>query len=136
MIFVLFVFSAIFWSAFEQAPTSLNLFARDFTNRNVRPSRFPSTWFQAVNSAFIIIFAPVFAGVWVGMAKRGWDLSSPAKFALGLAFAGIGFLIMIPPSNALVASHGALKVSAWWLTISYFFQTLGELSSAPSAYRR
>jgi POT family proton-dependent oligopeptide transporter len=131
VIFVLFVFSAIFWAAFEQAPTSLNLFARDFTQRNIGGFEVPATWFQSINSAFIIIFAPVFGGVWLWMAKRNMELSSPAKFALGLAFAGIGFALMIPPSNALVASHGALKVSAWWLTVSYLFQTLGELCLSP-----
>src|SRR5215211_5677263 len=77
VILVLFVFSAIFWSAFEQAPTSLNLFARDFTDRNLASFQIPATWFQSVNSAFIIIFAPVFAWIWSGLAKRGVDLSSP-----------------------------------------------------------
>jgi POT family proton-dependent oligopeptide transporter len=131
VIFVLFVFAAIFWGAFEQAPTSLNLFARDFTNRNVAGFQVPALWFQSINSAFIIIFAPVFAALWVGMAKRGLELSSPAKFALGLAFAGAGFAIMIPAANSIVSSGGAIKVSAWWLTISYLFQTLGELSLSP-----
>jgi proton-dependent oligopeptide transporter, POT family len=131
VIFVLFVFSAIFWAAFEQAPTSLNLFARDFTRRTIGSFEVPATWFQSINSAFIILLAPVFAGIWVWMAKRNMELSSPTKFALGLAFAGVGFALMIPPSNALVASQGALKVSAWWLTISYFFQTMGELCLSP-----
>ena len=131
VIFVLFVFSAIFWAAFEQAPTSLNLFARDFTRRNIGGFEVPATWFQSINSAFIIIFAPIFGSIWLWMAKRKLELSSPAKFALGLAFAGVGFALMIPPSNALVASGGALKVSAWWLTLSYFFQTFGELCLSP-----
>ena len=131
VIFVLFVFAAIFWGAFEQAPTSLNLFARDFTNRNLLGFEVPALWFQSINSAFIIVFAPVFAALWVGMAKRGLELSSPAKFALGLAFAGIGFAIMIPAANSIVSSNGAVRVSAWWLTASYFFQTLGELSLSP-----
>ena len=131
VIFVLFVFAAIFWGAFEQAPTSLNLFARDFTNRNMAGFEVPALWFQSINSAFIIVFAPVFAALWVGMAKRGLELSSPAKFALGLMLAGIGFAIMIPAANSIVSSGGAIKVSAWWLTASYFFQTLGELSLSP-----
>ena len=69
--------------------------------------------------------------VWVGMAKRGMELSSPAKFTLGLLFAAIGFGLMIIPANMIVASGGALKVSALWLTVSYLFQTLGELSLSP-----
>jgi proton-dependent oligopeptide transporter, POT family len=131
VIFVLFVFAAIFWGAFEQAPTSLNLFARDFTDRVMFGFEVPALWFQSINSAFIIIFAPVFAALWVGMARRGMELSSPAKFSLGLLLAAIGFAIMIPAANIILRSGGAVKVSAWWLTISYLFQTLGELSLSP-----
>ena len=131
VILVLFVFSAIFWSAFEQAPTSLNLFARDFTDRQVGGFEVPATWFQSVNSGFIILLAPVFAAIWVGMAKRGMELSSPAKFSLGLLFTGVGFLIMIYAANVVVASGGAAKVSPWWLVWSYLLQTIGELCISP-----
>ena len=131
VIFVLFVFAAVFWGAFEQAPTSLNLFANDFTDRQMFGIEVPATAFQAINSGFVIIFAPVFAGVWMGLAKRGWELSSPAKFALGLGLAGVGFLLMVSAANAVVASGGTLKVSPWWLVGSYFFQTLGELCLSP-----
>ncbi len=131
VIFVLFLFAAAFWAAFEQAPTSLNLFANDFTNRNILGYEVPTLWFQSINSMFIIILAPVFAALWVWMARRNMELSSPAKFTAGLVFAGLGFLIMVVPANAIVASGGALKVSAWWLTISYLLQTIGELSLSP-----
>jgi proton-dependent oligopeptide transporter, POT family len=131
VILVLFVFSAIFWSAFEQAPTSLNLFARDFTDRNLGGFQIPATWFQSVNALFIIIFAPVFALIWSGLAKRGMDLSSPTKFAIGLFAAALAFLLMLFASNILVASGGAVKVSPWWLVGSYFLQTIGELSISP-----
>ncbi len=131
VIVVLFIFAAVFWSAFEQAPTSLNLFARDFTDRAVGGFTIPATWFQSVNSAFIIIFAPVFAVIWTRMAKRGVDLSSPAKFTLGLFFAGLGFLIMLFAAQRVVASGGTMLVSPWWLVASYFFQTMGELCLSP-----
>ncbi|HEX8288847.1 MAG TPA: oligopeptide:H+ symporter [Pyrinomonadaceae bacterium] len=131
VIAVLFVAAAIFWSAFEQAPTSLNLFARDFTERNIGSFEVPATWFQSINSAFIIILAPVFAALWTYLGRRGSDISSPAKFALGLLFAGVGFLIMIFAANVVVGSNGALKVSAFWLTFSYLFQTIGELCVSP-----
>jgi proton-dependent oligopeptide transporter, POT family len=131
VIFVLFLFASIFWAAFEQAPTSLNLFARDFTNRTFFGWEVPALWYQSINSLFIIICAPMFAGLWVWMARRNMELASPAKFALGLLFAGIGFAVMIPAANAVVHSGGLLKVSSWWLTVSYFFQTLGELSLSP-----
>jgi proton-dependent oligopeptide transporter, POT family len=131
VIFVLFVFAAIFWAAFEQAPTSLNLFANDFTNRDILGWTMPATWFQSVNSFFIILLAPVFAGLWVWMAKRNIELSSPAKFALGLAMAGLGFAVMIVAANKVVASGGTVLVSPWWLIASYFFQTVGELCLSP-----
>src|SRR4030095_3848797 len=94
VIAVLFVAAAVFWGAFEQAPTSLQLFAKDFTQRQIGTFEVPATWFQSVNSLFIIIFAPVFAALWTKLAARNVDISSPTKFALGLAFAGLGFLIM------------------------------------------
>jgi len=131
VIVVLFIFAAIFWSAFEQAPTSLNLFARDFTDRMIGGFEIPATWFQSVNSAFIIIFAPIAAATWVALSKGPGDLSAPAKFALGLAFAGVGFAVMILAANAVVGSGGTLKVSPWWLVGSYLFQTLGELCLSP-----
>jgi POT family proton-dependent oligopeptide transporter len=131
VIIVLFVFSAIFWGAFEQAPTSLNLFAKDFTDRNIGGFEMPSTWFQTINSFFIILLAPVFAVVWVWLAKRGMDFSSPTKFAIGLATTAIGFGLMIIAANQVVASGGALKVSPWWLVASYFFQSVGELCISP-----
>ncbi|HZI99729.1 MAG TPA: peptide MFS transporter [Gemmatimonadaceae bacterium] len=131
VIMVLFAFAAIFWSAFEQAPTSLNLFARDFTDRTLGGFTIPATWFQSVNPLMIIIFAPLFASLWVGMAKRGMDFSSPTKFALGLFLAGIGFVIMIFAANAVVASGGKTLVSPWWLVGCYFFQSVGELCLSP-----
>ena len=131
VIVVLFAFAAIFWSAFEQAPTSLNLFARDFTDRTVGGFTIPATWFQSVNPLMIIVIAPMIAALWVGMAKRGTELSSPAKFSLGLFLAGIGFLIMIFAANAVVASGGNTLVSPWWLVGSYAFQSVGELFLSP-----
>jgi POT family proton-dependent oligopeptide transporter len=131
VIFVLFVFAAAFWAAFEQAPTSLNLFARDFTDRTFFGWEVPTLWFQSINSVFIILFAPIFAALWVWMAKRNIELSSPGKFTLGLLLAAAGFAVMIPAANMILHSGGTLKVSAMWLTVSYLLQTLGELSLSP-----
>jgi POT family proton-dependent oligopeptide transporter len=131
VIAILFVFAAIFWSAFEQAPTSLNLFAKDFTNRNVAGFVIPATWFQNVNSIFIVLLAPFFAALWLRLAKRGANPSSPAKFAMGLLFGGVGFAIMIFAAYSVVESNGTIKVSAWWLVVSYIFQTMGELCLSP-----
>jgi proton-dependent oligopeptide transporter, POT family len=132
VIIVLFVFATIFWSAFEQAPTSLNLFAQDFTNRNILGWEVPTTWLQVVNSLFVILLAPVFAVLWIRLGKRGINPSSPAKFAAGLLFAGLGFYLMVLAANAVIAGGGAgVRVSIWWLTMSYILQTIGELSLSP-----
>ncbi|HEX5884949.1 MAG TPA: peptide MFS transporter [Pyrinomonadaceae bacterium] len=131
VIAILFFFASIFWAAFEQAPTSLNLFARDFTDRTVFGWEVPAIWFQIVNSLFIVLLAPVFAGIWLGLGRRNANPSSPVKFSLGLLFAGLGFALMIPAANLVVGSGGALKVSPWWLVFSYLFQTVGELCLSP-----
>jgi POT family proton-dependent oligopeptide transporter len=128
---VLFLFATIFWSAFEQAPTSLNLFARDYTNRVVFGWEMPTLWLQSANSLFVIALAPVFAAIWVALGKRRRDFSSPGKFAFGLLFAGLGFLLMVPAANFVIAGGGNVRVSPWWLVGCYFLQTLGELSLSP-----
>jgi POT family proton-dependent oligopeptide transporter len=131
VIAILFVFASIFWSAFEQAPTSLNLFAQDFTDRIVLGWEVPVIWFQIANALFIILFAPFFASLWLNLGKRGANPPSTAKFAFGLLCAGVGFAIMIWAANIVVASGGAVKVSPFWLISSYLFQTFGELSLSP-----
>ena len=131
VIAILFFFAAIFWAGFEQAPTSLNLFARDFTERVYFGWQIPAIWFQVINSVFIVLLAPVFAAIWVAMDRRNANPSSPVKFSLGLLFAGLGFAIMIPAANMVVANGGALKVSPMWLVVSYILQTIGELCLSP-----
>lgn len=131
VIFILFFFACIFWSAFEQAPTSLNLFARDYSNRMLFGWEMPATWFQVINSGFVIVFAPLFAMLWEALGRRGRNPSGLNKFAIGLVFTGIGFALMIPPSNAVLSAGGVLRVSMWWLTLSYIFQSFGELSISP-----
>ena len=132
VIVVLFVFATIFWAAFEQAPTSLNLFARDFTDRVVFGWEMPTTWLQAANSLFVVTLAPVFAWLWVSLAKRNLELSSPAKFSFGLVLAGLGFQVMVLAANQVIGGGGnGVRVSMLWLVFSYFLQTLGELSISP-----
>jgi POT family proton-dependent oligopeptide transporter len=131
VIIVLFVFATIFWSAFEQAPTSLNLFAADFTDRMLFGWEVPVLWLQAVNSLFVILLAPVFAMLWVAMDKRGKNPSSPAKFTFGLFCAGLGFLVMVAAADKVIDSGGVVKVSMMWLSVSYLLQTFGELALSP-----
>ncbi len=131
VIITLFAFAIVFWAAFEQAPTSLNLFAKDFTDRRIFGWKMPALWLQAANSVFVIALAPVFGALWVTLARRGMDISSPAKFAFGLFAAGLGFLLMVPAANMVLGAGGNLLVSPWWLIGSYLLQTFGELSLSP-----
>jgi POT family proton-dependent oligopeptide transporter len=131
VIAILFVFASIFWAGFEQAPTSLNLFARDFTDRVVLGYEIPAIWFQNANSICVVLLAPLFAALWLRLGKRNANPSSPIKFSLGLLFGGLGFALMIPPAYAILSSGGVLKVSPMWLIASYAIQTIGELLLSP-----
>ena len=126
VVFVLFVASAIFWSAFEQAPSTLNIFARDNTRHTIFGWTYQSSWMQSVNSFFIIVLAPVFAWIWLRLGSR--DPSSPTKFGFGLLFTGLGFLVMVGAANA--SANGVL-VSPMWLVCTYFLHTIGELCLSP-----
>jgi POT family proton-dependent oligopeptide transporter len=125
-ILVLFLASAVFWAAYEQAGSSLSLFAERSTNRVVLGFNFPASWFQFVPAFFVMLLAPVFAWLWIALGKR--EPSSPAKFAWALLFGGIAFAILIPPARAAI--QGGL-VSPWWLTGTYFIQTIGEMCLSP-----
>ncbi len=123
---VLFLASALFWCMFEQAGSTLNLFADRSTDKNVLGFSFPSSWFQSVNSLFIIALAPAFAWLWVRLGSR--EPSSPAKFVMGLLATGLGFVVMA--LGALKASGGA-QVSPMWLVVVYLLHTVGELCLSP-----
>ncbi len=126
IIFVLFVFATIFWMGFEQAGSSLNLFAEHVTNRQVTVTwEFPSAWFQSVGPLFIVIFAPLFAWLWVYLGKR--QPSEELKFSFGLLLTGLGFVVLAYAS--FLSSAG--KVSLWWLVIVYLLHTWGELCISP-----
>jgi POT family proton-dependent oligopeptide transporter len=125
---VLFVFSCIFWGAFEQAASSLNLFADRLTNNQVFGRTFPSTWYQSLNSMFMIFgLAPLLAWLWIRLGPR--QPSSPLKFALGLVFAGLGFALLVPAAK--LAQQQGVLVSPWWLVGVYFLHTIGELCLSP-----
>jgi POT family proton-dependent oligopeptide transporter len=127
-ILVLFISSALFWASFEQAGSSLNFFAERATDRHIFGWEFPAGWFQFVQPIFVVALAPVFAWLWLALGRKKREPASPAKFALGLLFGGLAFAILIPAAG--VAQHGA-QVGIWWLTGTYFLQTLGELCLSP-----
>jgi POT family proton-dependent oligopeptide transporter len=127
---VLYLGSALFWVGYEQAGSSLNLFAERYTDRTIGALNFviPTGWFQSLNPVFIITFAPVVAWVWVALARRNLNPSAPAKFAIGLIVMGSGFLVMA--AAAVIVAHGS-KVLPTWLVFTFLLHTLGELCLSP-----
>jgi proton-dependent oligopeptide transporter, POT family len=128
VIAILFLFSALFWSGFEQAGSTLNLFAERFTDRTIFGWEIPAGYFQSVNSMFIIIFAPFFGAMWVWLGRRNLEPSSPLKFAMGLILLGMGFMVMY--FAAKIAASGELAAPTW-LIFTYMLHTFGELSLSP-----
>jgi len=125
VIIILFIFSTIFWMGFEQAATSLNLFARDMTDLSVFGGWIEASSLQAVNGFFIVVLAPVMAYIWIKLGKR--QPSDSIKFSIALLFAGLGFVVV-----AYAASlTGGGKVSPFWLFLVYFLHTIGELCLSP-----
>ncbi len=121
-ILVLFIASTLFWSAFEQAGSTLSLFAERNTHLAIGSWGFPASWFQSLNSMFLVAFAPLFAALWLKLGRH--EPSTTSKFVMGLVFVGLGYAVLIPVANG----HA---VSPFWLTLTYFFHTLGELSLSP-----
>jgi proton-dependent oligopeptide transporter, POT family len=127
--FILLIIAALFWSAFEQKPTSFNVFAQDFTDKNVFGFDIPTVWFQSINALFIITFAPVMAWLWVKLGKKNKDPSYISKFIIALLLAAGGFSLMILASKTVLANGGL--VSPMWLVSTLFLLTLGELCLSP-----
>jgi len=123
---VLFLAATFFWAAYEQAGSSLNLFARDLTDRTIRGFEFPASWFQPVPALFVIILAPVFAWLWLRLGPR--QPSSPAKFALGLVFVGLGFGVMVVASSVATVDG---PVGPNWLVLTYLLHVIGEMCLSP-----
>jgi POT family proton-dependent oligopeptide transporter len=132
VIFILFLGSAVFWSGFEQAGSSMNLYARDFTDRVFWGWELPTTWLQSVNAMFIVMLAPFMGMLWVRLGAR--SPSIPIKFGLGLVMLGVGFLVLAwgalrIPGNAAASPDAGVAVT--WLVVTYFFHTVGELALSP-----
>ena len=128
VIFFLFVGAAMFWSGFEQAGSSLNLFARDYTDRFLFGWELPTGWLQSINPIFIVIFAPMAGALWVKLAARNINPKIPLKFASGLFLLAAGFLVMY--FAAKIVATGT-KVGMTWLILTYFLHTIGELTLSP-----
>jgi POT family proton-dependent oligopeptide transporter len=127
-IFMLSMAAAMFWAGFEQAGSTLNLFAERFTERSFGGFEIPTGWFQTLNPVFIIALAPLFATLWVRLAARGMEPRTPLKFAFGLLVLGAGFGVMIVAAG-LVGSGD--KVLPTWLITTYLLHTIAELTLSP-----
>jgi proton-dependent oligopeptide transporter, POT family len=125
VIFILFLFSILFWMTYEQAGSSLTLFADRLTRTTLLGWTYPSSWFQSVPAIFVIIFAPIIGAVWQKLGDR--QPSSPGKFTIGLFFAGIAFVVIAFASTLTTSG----RVSPMWLILVYFLQTIGELCLSP-----
>jgi POT family proton-dependent oligopeptide transporter len=128
VIFWLFLLAAIFWSGFEQAGSSMNLFAESLTDRVFFGWEMPTTWLQNVNPFFIIVLAPVFGALWQWLARRDRNPSIPVKFGLGLLGLAAGFFVL---SWGSAYATDVTRVSVVWLVVTYFLHTCGELALSP-----
>ena len=128
MIFILFIGAALFWSGFDQAGSSFNIFAKEYTDRIVFGWEYPASWLQILNPLFVVILSPFMSYLWIFLGKRMLDPSLPFKFGLGLIFMAIGFLV-ISIGAQIALSEGL--AGAKWLLITYLLHTIGELTLSP-----
>lgn len=123
---VFFAFASLFWGAYEQAGSTLNLFADRYVRLEAFGIKLYASWFVSVQAFFVIMLSPVFAWLWIKLGPR--QPSSPAKFALALLLMGLAFLILIPAGSI---AQGGVKVSPMWLVGLYFIEELGEVCLYP-----
>ena len=123
---VLFLFASLFWAGYEQAGSSLNLFADRYVRLELLGVKLYASWFVSVQAAFVILLSPLFAWLWIKLGRR--QPSSPAKFALALLFMGLAFLLLMPAGSI---AQGGIKVSPLWLIGAFFIEELGELCLSP-----
>lgn len=128
VIYIIAVFVIFFWSAFEQAGSSLTLFADQQCDRHIGGWEMPTTWFQSINPIVVVLFAPVMAMLWETLDKHNLEPQSPVKQAIGLMFLAIGYLVIAYGTYGIT---GGQKASMWWLFALYFIHTIGELSLSP-----
>jgi POT family proton-dependent oligopeptide transporter len=126
VVLVLFVAATIFWSVFEQAGSTLNLFAQRSTRTEAFGVPFPASWLQSVAPFSLVVFSPVFAWIWMRLGRR--DPSSPAKFTIGLVCVALSFAILVFPAQDAMQGE---RVSPLWLVATYLLHTFGELCLSP-----
>jgi proton-dependent oligopeptide transporter, POT family len=130
---VLSFFSILFWVSFEQAGSSMNIYAFNFTDRYLPMFDFtiPASWFQSVNPLFIMILAPLFAWVWQLLAKTRYNPSGSVKFGFGFLFLGLGFVSLVMGASTIPRGASEGSANLIWLVVAYLFHTMGELCLSP-----
>ena len=124
---ILILFSLIFWALFEQAGSSLNILTDRGVDRVIFGWEVPASMFQSLNAGFIFTIAPLFALLWISLAKRNMEPSTPIKFSIGIVFVGLGFLALVYGMN----SSEGLQTGVIWIVLIYLLHTLGELCLSP-----
>ena len=124
---ILILFSLIFWALFEQAGSSLNILTDRGVDRVIFGWEVPASMFQSLNAGFIFTIAPLFAILWIALAKRNMEPSTPIKFSIGIIFVGLGFLALV---YGMKSSDG-LQTGVIWIILIYLLHTLGELCLSP-----
>jgi len=134
VILILVCFVVFFWAGFEQAGSSLTIYADKFIDRELGGWLVPTSWFQSLNPLFIVALAPILSALWIKLAssKRG-DLSIPTKMALGMILLGLGFLVLLPAIWITGSDEHSIAVKAniTFIVLTYFLHTLGELCLSP-----
>jgi POT family proton-dependent oligopeptide transporter len=123
-----FVAAAVFWMVYDQNGSTLSLFADSSADNSVLGWTFPVSWYQSVNPILIMALAPVVAGRWLALNRRGKEPGTAVKFASGLVLIGASFFLFLAP---LAIADGGHKAAAMWLVAIYFLQTVGELTLSP-----
>lgn len=124
---ILMLFTIPFWISFEQAGSSLTLFAEYATNRSFLGKEIPTGYFQAFNPLFIITLAPLMSVLWNVLRQKSKEPSSVAKFSIALILMSFSYVIMT--FAGYLSLHG--KVSPLWLAGVYFIMTISELCLSP-----
>ena len=128
VLMVMIVSTIVFWSLFEQSAGSMTLYADRVLDRNVGGTEVRASMFGSLNAGFIMLLAIPFAALWVWLAKRGWEPSTPVKFGLGIVQAGLGFGALVIGAQF---ADDAGKVAIIWLVLAYLLHTTGELCLSP-----
>jgi POT family proton-dependent oligopeptide transporter len=125
---ILVIFNVTFWTLFEQAASSLTLFADRNTTLELFGLHISAPQTQNFNPITIVIFAPILSWLWVALAKKGWEPSIQVKFGIALLLVGLGFVVLAWSTGT---ANADFRVALWWLVLTYFLHSIAELCISP-----